>query len=337
MLQFLYKCHCECGSYRKSPHGYFNLKFCKNQISFAFRAPCVLSPMRILFWRSEQEVPFLYSLYSFSACVPYPAATVTGSQLPAEPSRSASLRGEDGLCLLQAAEVSVNPGGCWVSSQGFPPLTMRRIPAAALSLTLLQDSPHCLRDAARSPRVNVLLPGGDGLPLSPLSTCFSIVFPDVTMLAFYSPTFPTSDCAFTRIIFLNLLLFLQDFQRWTLCIYPLVLQWSEGCKVRQTVAEVISFVAGMMANLSELQVSFQLFPACCVKAAVCMHICVFSWLPSLQARCMCGVCDSKHYLNVFDAWWWICWGTSTELRFIKGTFPKKKKVYQVMPTHCPKC
>lgn len=168
MLQFLYKYHRECGSYRKSPHGYFNLKFCKNQISFAFRALCVLSPMRILFWRSEQEVPFLYSLYSFSACVPYPAATVTGSQLPAEPSRSASLRGEDGLCLLQAAElgVSVNPGGCWVSSQGFPPLTMRRIPAAALSLTLLQDSPHCLRDAARSPRVNVLLPGGDGLPLS---------------------------------------------------------------------------------------------------------------------------------------------------------------------------
>lgn len=144
MLQFLYKYHRECGSYRKSPHGYFNLKFCKNQISFAFRAPCVLSPMRTLFWRSEQEVPFLYSLYSFSACVPYPAATVTGSQLPAEPSRSASLRGEDGLCLLQAAEVSVNPGGCWVSSQGFPPLTMRRIPAAALSLTLLQDSPHCL-------------------------------------------------------------------------------------------------------------------------------------------------------------------------------------------------
>lgn len=206
MLQFLYKYHRECGSYRKSPHGYFNLKFCKNQISFAFRAPCVLSPMRTLFWRSEQEVPFLYSLYSFSACVPYPAATVTGSQLPAEPSRSASLRGEDGLCLLQAAEVSVNPGGCWVSSQGFPPLTMRRIPAAALSLTLLQDSPHCLRDAARSPRVNVLLPGGDGLPLSPLSTCFSIVFPDVTMLAFYSPTFPTSDCAFTRIIFFKLII-----------------------------------------------------------------------------------------------------------------------------------
>lgn len=92
MLQFLYKYHCECGSYRKSPHGYFNLKFCKNQISFAFRALCVLSPMRILFWRSEQEVPFLYSLYSFSACVPYPAATVTGSQLPAEPSRAGAHR-----------------------------------------------------------------------------------------------------------------------------------------------------------------------------------------------------------------------------------------------------
>lgn len=161
--------------------------------------------MRILFWRSEQEVLFLYSPYAFSACVPYPAATVTGSQLPAEPSRSAPLQGEDGLCLLQAAElgVSVNPGGCRVSSLGFPPLTMRRIPAAAaaLLLTLLQDSPHCLRDAARSPRVNVLLPGGDGLPLSPLSTCSSVVFPGVTMLAFYSPTFPTSDCAFTRIIF----------------------------------------------------------------------------------------------------------------------------------------
>lgn len=117
----------------------------------------------------------------------YPVATLTGSQLPAEPSRSAPLRGR--WPLFPPVSRARCFGESWRMSgllTGLSFLTMRRIPAAATALTrtLLQDTLHRLRDAEQSPRVAILLPGGDGLLLSPLPTRSSLLSPHIIMLVF---------------------------------------------------------------------------------------------------------------------------------------------------------
>lgn len=96
-----------------------------------------------------------------------------------------------------------------------------------------------LRDADQSPRVDILLPGGDG-GLSPLLTCSS----NVTMLTFYSLVPHTSRYINLRDCWLSF--FPQSHRTSNAGLFVLTtgglqmwfLQWSDGCKVRETFIEV---------------------------------------------------------------------------------------------------
>ena len=129
--------------------------------------------------------------------VPSSPASLTGSQLSAEPSRSAPPRGRwPQFVVLCRAECGGDPGGFRVSLTVFVSPRMRRQACRSSSGSRTHTTPGhtALRDADQSPRVDILLPGGDG-GLSPLLTCSS----NVTMLTFYSLVLHTSRCINLRL------------------------------------------------------------------------------------------------------------------------------------------
>lgn len=75
-----------------------------------------------------------------------------------------------------------------------------------------------LRDADQSPRVDILLPRGDGLLLFSLLTCSSIAPPNVIMLTFYSWAVPASKCTLTWTTKCIFSVLPQDLQRLTVSV-----------------------------------------------------------------------------------------------------------------------